>query len=310
MGPSHLESLLMRALILIALLSLSMSAQDKRPDVHLNHAFVVPDAENYEAIRNSEFVKQFAVFEERTTHRKDITYTGFYLYGRDTYFEFLKPDERSKVGDSAIAFGVDRTGDLDLLRKRVEEAAGMKTEVQTITRSFNGKDVDWFRSLKRKDASEPSLGVWTLEYVPTFLTEWHPSPKVKSSVRRVDALKRYAEVVKQKPENKVMANVSAIWLTVPGDLEQAKKECAALGLEVSSVAHSPVLCGKGRELSIFIRPAGKGAPPGINAVVFTLGRKTEKSIHQFGKSTLKVVGDFATWVFQPGFEPFPGYKTD
>src|SRR5690349_16886108 len=139
----------MRALLVVALMSLATSAQDKRPDVRLNHAFVVPDTETYEAIRNSEFVKQFAVWEERTTHRKDITYTGFYLYGRHTYFEFLKPDDRTPVGTSKIAFGVDRTGDLDLLQKRAE-AAGIKTEIKTITRSFNGKDVDWFRSLEEK----------------------------------------------------------------------------------------------------------------------------------------------------------------
>jgi hypothetical protein len=223
---------MLRALCFTVLLSAMTFAQEQ-PEVHLNHAFVVPDAETYEAIRNSDLVKQFAVWEERTTHRKDITYTGFYLYGRHTYFEFLKPDERTLVGTSKIAFGVDRTGDLDLLQKRAE-AAGMKTEVRTITRAFNGKDVDWFRSLKRTDQGVASIGIWTLEYTRAFLTEWNPPNRAfAGSTSRDDVLQRYAEVVKQS--NKPMADLRAIWIELTeSGITESLRECQVLGFEKPS----------------------------------------------------------------------------
>jgi hypothetical protein len=296
---------MLRAFCLAVMLSPLAFAQDKKPEVHLNHAFIVPDVETYEAIRNSEFVKQFAVWEERTTHRKDITYTGFYLYGRHTYFEFLKPDERTPIGTSKIAFGVDRSGDLDLLQKRAE-AAGIKTEINTITRSFNGKDVDWFRSLDRKDEGGSILGIWTLEYVPTFLDQWNPVPGEKSSVRREDVLNRYAEVVKQNPEAKEMLDVVAIWVRVPASFDQIKRECEVLGLNVGrTLIDNTVICNKPGELKLLIRPATEKSPAGIKAIAVKLKKTLRQNHATIGKTSLGIQGDTAIWVFERGFRVQP-----
>jgi hypothetical protein len=306
----------MRSLLIIALFPLALFAQGKdtpsamepaiKPEVHLNHAFIVPDAETYEAIRNSDFVKQFAVWEERTTHRKDITYTGLYLYGRHTYFEFLKPDERTPVGTSKIAFGVDRTGDLDLLQKRAA-AAGIKTEIKTITRAFDGKDVDWFRSLDRKDQDQPSLGLWTLEYVPTFLTEWNPNPKQKPSVRREDVLKRYAEVVKQDLRKKSF-DVAMIVVELPeAAIEQSLRECEVLGFQV---VHHKIgsECMNDEFTSINFQ---KGPHSGIVSVLFRLENYDKQLVkngtYKIGSTVLEIGGvgrhggalKTAKWTFRP-----------
>jgi len=297
----------MRLLLIIALLPLALFAQDqgsnKRPEVHVNHAFIVPDAETYEAIRNSDLVKQFAVWEERTTHRKDITYTGFYLYGRHTYFEFLKPDERNPAGASKIAFGVDRTGDLDLLQKRAE-AAGIRTEIKTITRAFHDKEVDWFRSLDEKDENKSILGIWTLEYVPTFLDQWNPKPGEKSGVRREDVLKRYAEVVKQKPESKQLLDFDFVAVKLADEkIPEALKQCAVLGLEVtpspekwkpgySAKCYSP-------DFAVVLSRPAKGQVPGIAAIGFTLRPSGRPGRSTFGSTELEIGGSKAIWWFQP-----------
>ena len=286
---------MLRALCFTVLLSAMTFAQEKHPEVHLNHAFIVPDAETYEAIRNSEFVKQFAVWEERTTHRKDITYTGFYLYGRHTYFEFLKPDERTRVGDSKIAFGLDRTGDLDLLQKRAE-AAGMKTEVQTITRAFKGKDVNWFRSLKRKDEANPSIGIWTLEYVPTFLSEWNPRADAKPSVRREDVLKRYAEVVKQDPTKKLLLDLKAITFRIKkSSLESAKAECTVLGFAMR-IEPTHLVCSKDGEVTL--RFLVSDEPPGITVVEFSVNKPLKDIVVRgIGNTSVKQSGRTVGWYF-------------
>ena len=296
---------------MIALLPLALFAQNKdkpsaaKPEVHLNHAFIVPDAETYEAIRNSDFVKQFAVWEERTTHRKDITYTGFYLYGRHTYFEFLKPDERNPVGASKIGFGVDRSGDLALLQKRAE-AADIKTEIKTITRSFNGKDVDWFRSLEPKEESASPLSVWTLEYVPTFLAEWNPKANERPSVRREDVLKRYAEVVKQDLRKKSF-DVAMIVVELPESaIEESLRECEVLGFQV---AHHKVgsECINDELTSINFLT---GPRPGIISVLFRLENYDKRLVngtYKLGSTVLEIGGvarhgrvlKTAKWVFRP-----------
>lgn len=289
---------MLRTLCLAVLLSALVIAQDKKLDVHLNHAFIVPDAETYEAIRNSEFVKQFAVWEERTTKRKDITYTGFYLYGRHTYFEFLKPDDPDSVGSANIMFGVDRTGDLELLQK-CAEAAGVKTEIKTLTRGFNGKDVDWFHALDRKDPHGPSIGMYTMEYVPTFLHEWNPPMVELSGVRREDVLKRYAEVLKQWPIRKPVVDLVTIWGEMPeAGVAQSLRDCEVLGF-ITKRNGDTASCTKEGDVTIFLKA---GSQPGITAMQFRLSGPAKNVPKMIGKTRVVVSETrgvwFATWSFR------------
>ncbi|MEZ0314816.1 MAG: DUF5829 family protein, partial [Myxococcota bacterium] len=76
--------------------------------LNLNHFYVTLDTATYAAIRDSKLLKeQFGVFEERTTKRGDITYTGIYFYGDQTYFEIFNPDGKANPASNGIAFGVD-----------------------------------------------------------------------------------------------------------------------------------------------------------------------------------------------------------
>ena len=296
----------MRTLLLLLALVAMLQAQDKPLEVHLNHAYITPDAVTYEAIRNSDFVKQFAVWEERTTHRKDMSYTGFYLYGRNTYFEFLKPSDAGKGEGSQIALGVDVAGGLETLQKRAQ-AAGMKTEILPITRDFNGKDVAWFKMLQRTDKEGPSVGIWTLEYEPTFLTEWNPRTDKKGGIRREDVLARYADVVKQKPEEKMIADIKTIFIEVPANaVAQSMDECGVLGLTVGGFTglrprFSNVSCSSGN-LRIHFHAKGEGAP-GIYAIVFELGKPAKRGTYDLGKTRLIVNGHEATWIFDRAHPP-------
>src|SRR5262245_28226860 len=93
--------------------------------VPLNHFFLTVDADTYKAIESSEFLRnEFAPFEQRTTVRKDTTYTGSYFYGQNTYFEFFEVGRSigRLVGSSAIAFGVETPGASPGLRQKLEGA--------------------------------------------------------------------------------------------------------------------------------------------------------------------------------------------
>jgi hypothetical protein len=273
--------------------------QGKDIQAHLNHAFIQPDVETYNAIRTSPAVKKFAVFEERTTHRKDKTYTGFYLYGEHTYFEFLKRDD--KEPGWAIAFGVDETGGIETLRKRAE-AAGMKSEVRDYTRQSNGKDVAWFSSLEPTDRNSPSIGIWTLEYKPTFLREWNPRPETKEGVRREDVLARYAAVVKQKPSTKLMADISTIYVDLPPEgLEPSIKDCKVLGWKALGGENS-AFCTDGK--TTLILRARKNTQ-GIAAIRFKLRREAEEAEYKLGDTVLKIQGKAALWNFRGNKETFP-----
>jgi hypothetical protein len=51
----------------------------------LNHVYLVTDRATFDALAGSEFLRSFAVSEQRETARADVSYNGLYLYGTSTY---------------------------------------------------------------------------------------------------------------------------------------------------------------------------------------------------------------------------------
>src|SRR6516165_8816112 len=83
--------------------SMKASQPDASPQVFLNHFYVVLDSPTYRAVEEDAFLrKHFAVNEKRTTTNAEMTYTGLYFYGINTYFEFFDIGNSPKdcVGDS------------------------------------------------------------------------------------------------------------------------------------------------------------------------------------------------------------------
>jgi hypothetical protein len=58
-----------------------------RPQVVLNHFYVVLDSTTCKAVEHDAFLRsQFAVNEKRTTTNAEMSYTGLYFYGVNAYF--------------------------------------------------------------------------------------------------------------------------------------------------------------------------------------------------------------------------------
>ena len=147
--------------------------------IPLNHFLTVLDSATYRAIREDPFLrKEFAVTEERTTTRTDISYTGLYFYGHNTYFEFFDEARQplGKRGDSALAFGVDQAGTLEPIETRLASEFSVGP---VITREFGGRQVPWFYMGVPKLFPESGFRIWIMEYHPRFLTEWNPEPGVQ-----------------------------------------------------------------------------------------------------------------------------------
>ena len=181
--------------------------------LYLNHLFAVVDQDTYRALASSTFLcEQFAVSEERTTVRPDLTYSGLYFYGERTYFEFLPPGAASGSG---LALGVERPGALAALAAKLK-AADIATQGGPITRQLGDKSVPWFEILGIE--MPPSrLSVFGMEYAPGFLQSWHPDqPPSFASIARSDILTRYAATLERTPlrARAPLVDVIAIDLTL------------------------------------------------------------------------------------------------
>ena len=108
---SQLFKLAVSIFLLVSLSSALLVAQAARSDppskesmdpVYLNHFFLTLDSQTYKEINESSILKdEFAAFEQRTTVRADMTYTGIYFYGTRTYFEFFEAGKNSGRAEGA-----------------------------------------------------------------------------------------------------------------------------------------------------------------------------------------------------------------
>lgn len=267
-----------------------------KPPVFLNHFYLVIDSATYKDIAQSAFLhSEFAVTEQRTTVRTDRSYTGLYFYGTNTYFEFFDEasDTSRQLGDSGIAFGVDQSGELEALNASLDQ--------KLITRQFNAKQIPWFYAAEHKDlAIDSSLGVWLMEYHPSFLDEWNPQPGASNqgasnqSISRKQILQRYTAVLNDDaPRETYLEDVIAMKLAIDDPQRQTFVEfCKQLGYREHA---ADVLQGPDMEFRLLPQTT---EARGIQQITMRTKRKA-KTEFRFGKKSVLTFRDngLATWSF-------------
>jgi hypothetical protein len=264
--------------------------------VFLNHFYLTLDHGTYTAIQASPFLRrEFAVTEERTTVRKDRTYTGLYFYGTNTYFEFFDADKETlrRVGDSAVAFGVEETG----ASAKLVQALGAQSV--TITRQLGTVDLPWFLQTMPKGLSlESGISTWVMEYHPRFLTDWHPEAGGGAGITRKDILHRYKAVLGGAPDQPYLIDVLAITMGAgPQMTRQMIELCKIFGYGLRIDGDITVLHGPDFDLRLV--PATESTR-GIREVSLRVSRTpANNSELRFGsRSVLRFHSDGrATWSF-------------
>lgn len=236
----------------------------------LNHVYAVVDAETYATLVAEPALRELAVCEQRETVRGDRSYTGFYMYGHETYFEFLRADPELglELGGVGIALGVEVPGDLEALGAALS-AAEITTfaSPEPVTRELDGEPVPWFEILGIQAAHAQSRAqVFAMEYVPDFLADWHadlaPQRDLEAAgvgLARRDVLERYAASLDQSAlrERAPLSDVVGVELALD-ERERAyySRVLTALGYAQQHEAGSDfALLGPGVRLG--------AAPPGI-----------------------------------------------
>lgn len=265
------------------------------PPVFLNHFYVVLDSTTCNAVEQAPFLRrQFAVNEKRTTTNAEMTYTGLYFYGVHTYFELFDianfPGHR--VGDSAIAFGVDQPGAIQILHQRLGENF---EPLKPVTRLYQGKPVPWFSMATAQRLPYGSeLSCWAMEYDPDFLARWNPQPGgINRGISRQEILQRYSEVLEPVQEP-ILEDV--IGLTVAADARATNSVvdlCLKLGYQAEEKQKEVAL--RGPEFVLHLIPATENVR-GIREITMRArSKKGYKKQHQLGQSVLKFAGLSAIW---------------
>jgi hypothetical protein len=264
--------------------------------VFLNHFYLTLDHETYSAIQSNEFLRrEFAVTEERTTVRKDRSYTGLYFYGTNTYFEFFDADKekRRRVGDSAIAFGVEEPGASGKLE------AELGSHSVTITRQLGNMDIPWFLQTMPKGFSlESAVSTWVMEYDPRFLLQWHGDEGGGSGITRKEILERYKAVLKRGSAQTCLSDVIGITLGVDKQVSgQMTELCKAFGYDLRAKGDMTILLGPEFELRLV---PDTDSARGVRQALLRVNRTPigHTQVQCGSKSLLKIRPDgTATWAF-------------
>jgi hypothetical protein len=267
----------------------------------LNHLFWIVDGATYEALRTAPFLREFAALEERTTVRKDMRYTGLYLYGRHTYVEFLAADEQAGLveGETGVAFGLERAGASEALALELR-ARGVPASVMPITRRQGEEDLPWFSMLALEMPAGP-LRVFSMEYEARFLERWRADlPARKGSLARADVLARYAEAIGQSREQTLMGDVVAVHLA----LDQAQRERLVAALCAASYEPHPERDAPG-EAQVLLGPCvgltltPSATPGGLTRCRIALAREARREPITFGRIRLRLEGATAEFEWAP-----------
>ena len=273
---------------------------DSLPEVFLNHFYMVLDSPTSKAIEEDVFLrKHFAVNEKRTTTNADITYTGRYFYGVHTYFEFfdIADSPQHRIGDCAIAFGVDQPGAVRVLQENL--GPSLEPSVLSVTRLYHGKYIPWFyMATLRNLPYESEMSSWVMEYHPEFLAAWNPQPReANQGISRRQILRRYAEVL--EPVNEPRLG-DVIGLTVAADAPAADSLihfCLRLGYSTEQERNGNVTL-QGPDFVLRLIRATEHVR-GIREIKMrTRALAPREEEHPLGQSVLKCVARSAIWSFR------------
>jgi hypothetical protein len=275
------------------------------PKVYLNHFFRTVDSSTYKDIVGSDFIKnEFAHFEERTTVvNAGQSYSGAYIYGENTYFEFFdesQSQDASTMGlTSAIAFGVDKKDEIKIIQKKLKSYKNAPMAMRS--REFEGIQIPWFTmAVVFHGKNMPDVMTWVMEYHEDFLKKWHPDLGPSTpGITRKHILQRYAAKTASPglAKDKILKDVIQVNIQLkPEDLEIIKEELAVYGYAISHEGNKTSCSGPGVKIVIDPLESRKGKITGIKMSCHP--HRYQGKSFQFGKSRLVFHADnTATWIF-------------
>jgi hypothetical protein len=283
-----------------------LTDEEPTPKVYLNHFFRTVDSSTYKDIVGSYFIKnEFAHFEERTTVvNNNESYSGAYIYGENTYFEFFdesKSQNSSTAGlTSAIAFGVEKKDEIKTIQKKLK--ANKNAYMAFRTRELDGIQIPWFTmSAVFYGKQAPDVMTWVMEYHEDFMKKWHPDLIPSSpGITRNHILQRYAAKIASSdlPEDKILKDVIEVNIRLnPEDLEAIKGEMEVYGYAILQEGNKTTCSGPDVKIVIDPLENGKGIITGIK--MSCRPHRYDGKAFQFGKSRLILHTDStATWTFE------------
>ncbi|MEV0738701.1 DUF5829 family protein [Streptomyces sp. NPDC050549] len=264
-----------------------------------NHSYGVFDRETADAIEHSDYLRDFANFQVRTTTGTGgQTWTGRYLMGRETYLELFGvgdvAGQDGTLGSAGLGLSTERAGDLATVTARLKDEGVADPVAFLQTRDFgDGVPVPWFDAVLTTTEYD-AFGAWAMEYRPEYFADPRGNTEPPSYPGDVGR-ERY---LSDDYRTHLMRDVTSVRIAVTeGDLADTVPLLRAGGFTVRTVAGGGIVAeGGGTTIRLDAVPRENA---GMQQVDFALNRPLkDRHVEQIGHSTLTVgPGSRAVWTF-------------
>ncbi|MFD5074968.1 DUF5829 family protein [Streptomyces sp. NPDC058371] len=263
-----------------------------------NHAYGVLDRETADAIEHSDYLREFANFQVRTTTGSGgKAWTGRYLMGRETYLELFGvgdlPGQDAALGSTGMGLSVERAGDLETVIERLRDQGVADPVDFQQTRDFgDGVPVPWFDAVLTTEKYD-AFGAWGMEYRPEYFAD----PRGKTDPASYPGDVGRERYLSDDYGSHLMRDVSSIRLAVTArDLAGTVPLLRSGGFVVLPLAGGGVVAQRGGTMIRFDAVAGDQV--GLRQIELSLNRSVDHHEERIGRSTLVVgPGAHAVWTF-------------
>jgi len=275
------------------------SSSHDRQLLFYNHSYGVFDRETADAIEHSDYLREFANFQVRTTTGTGgQTWTGRYLMGRETYLELFGvgdvAGQDGTLGSAGLGLSTERAGDLATVTARLKDE-GVADPIEFLqTRDFgDGVPVPWFDAILTTTEYD-AFGAWAMEYRPEYFADPRGNTEPPSYPGDVGRERYLSDAYRTH----LMRDVTSVRIAVTeGDLADTVPLLRAGGFTVHTVPGGGVVAkGGGTTVRLDVVPR---ANAGMQQVDMSLNRPVkDRHVERIGNSTLTVgPGSRAVWTF-------------
>jgi hypothetical protein len=279
------------ALLLMMPLASAYSG-DRMPTVYLAHFYVVLDQASYDALRSSPLVAALAGVDDLHTVAGTQAWTGFYLWGHETYMEFFgsvpPPDQKVVPGDTGLGLTVEESGGVAAVAARLSTVFGKRVKVEATPRTTPSGVIPWFTSTQITSQGHEVMETWFMEIAPGYLAAMHPGAQIENPLSRQQYLAW--RFLPDRPLDNVVGLAVAL---NPSDMAQLATELELVGWAVNRAGGGFVATGPDVKLTVV--PAGARA--GIQQAELRLRRPVPKQEITLGSAKLLLEGETGRFVF-------------
>jgi hypothetical protein len=263
---------------------------DELPKVFLNHFAVVVDPASFNALRSSPDVAALAKVDEIHVVAGSRNWSGFYIFGRQTYIEVFAAGavNEMRLGDSQFNLSVEESGGVSKIAAHLRRKFGTRVYVSDTPRTTASGPIPWLKGTGISSDGPEAMSTGFLETDAGYLAAIHPGAKVEHPLSR----EQYESwrFLADRPFDDVVGLTAAL---NPADAAQLATELELVGWSVQPGGTGFVAVGPDIRLTV----VRAGAREGIEQADLRLRHPVARQTVTLGAVRLLLDGDSGRFVF-------------